>query len=636
MSTKTCSKCNQEKSIKAKGLCNSCYTATCRENAKKAKLKETSEEKEEPNMKGLMILFYKQQEENATLRQKLASYENATSLDANSTGKDISVEPGLIKEVPTIPESIQKNLSHSFLQEVQTKRFEYDLDKYKEYFELIKQKKKWYGLGEDKLVELFPCFSLLVQKYNEKMFGKRSKWERDLMKDGKVESKSMIETKGRMVTSAGQFFLLLQKITSTSEVVLQDLFDCEKIRVYIQFLEELGREPCTIRNVLLTLKFIIKSFLGTETFQPHQKQMIQTSNFLDLECSLKKGQDFNKSRQNEEDLFENGHFMGEEEFSLLIMYLLERTQQLVKVENKTLDQLFELQDLCYSGMAMLDGGLRREVMCRLHVDSLIVKNGEYYLKKQTEKTNRGNSHEIPILEVSAYLFLLWKKERDALLNENSTSIVSLWINTNLKPSRPTMIVERLRKILKEFNPCLQMHKLDLRRLKISSLFQKREGDSTTPVELLDSQLHLVADYLNTSLNCIQNNYNRHKTQLKNALNILQPVSKEMNEAFDKFKDGSGSIVEEALKEAPKKMERYVRMSLDEEQHRIDFGEWWIKLEEFQKENPSCPSFEELYGKVIMKRKRVIGLGEDPNSKKNMLEVETVEVHDEMEIAIEFV
>jgi hypothetical protein len=192
-------------------------------------------------------------------------------------------------------------------------------------------------------------------------------FERDLMKDGKVESKSMIETKGRMVTSAGQFFLLLQKITQ--EVVLQDLFDCEKIRVYIQFLEELGREPCTIRNVLLTLKFIIKSFLGTETFQPHQKEMIQASTFLDLECSLKKGQDFNKSRANEDDLMESGHFMEEEEFGLLIMYLLKRIQELVKVEEKSLDQVFELQDLCYSTMALLDGGLRREVMCRLHVDS---------------------------------------------------------------------------------------------------------------------------------------------------------------------------------------------------------------------------------------------------------------------------
>jgi hypothetical protein len=245
--------------------------------------------------------------------------------------------------------------------------------------------------------------------------------------------------------------------------------------------------------------------------------------------------------------------IGEEEFGLLIMYLLKRIQELVKLEQKSLDQVFELQDLCYSTMALLDGGLRREVMCRLHVDSLIVKNGEYYLKKQTEKTNRGNSHEIPILEVSAYLFLLWKKERDALMKDMTTSIVSLWINGKFQPARPSKMVERLQKILKEFNPCLQMHKLDLRRLKISSLFQKR-GESTTPVELLDSQLHLVADYLNTSLNCIENNYNRHKTQLKNALTLLQPVSKEMGEAFEQFKGISVSLVENSMKEAPKRFD----------------------------------------------------------------------------------
>ena len=145
---------------------------------------------------------------------------------------------------------------------------------------------------------------------------------------------------------------------------------------------------------------------------------------------------------------------------------------------------------------------------------------------------------------------------------STTSLVSLWINTKFQPARPSKIVERLQKILKEFNPCLQMHKLDLRRLKISSLFKKREGDSTTPVELMDSQLHLVADYLNTSLNCLQNNYNRHKTQLKNALNLLQPVSKELGEAFEQFKSVSPSIVEDALKIAPKKFDRYVRISLD--------------------------------------------------------------------------
>jgi hypothetical protein len=137
--------------------------------------------------------------------------------------------------------------------------------------------------------------------------------------------------------------------------------------------------------------------------------------------------------------------------------------------------LFELQDFCYSAMVLLDGGLRREVMCRLHVDSLICKDREYYLKKQTEKTNRGNSHEIPILEVSAYLFLPWKKERDALMKENVTSIISLWIDTKLTPASPFIMVEHLRIVIKAFKPCLQMHKLDMRRLRISSLFEKREG-----------------------------------------------------------------------------------------------------------------------------------------------------------------
>jgi hypothetical protein len=120
-------------------------------------------------------------------------------------------------------------------------------------------------------------------------------------------------------------------------------------------------------------------------------------------------------------------------------------------------------------------------MCRLHTDSLIVKNKgtEFYLKKQTEKVNRGNSHEIPILEVGAYLFMMWKKERDALLKDDATKIVSLWVDGKGQPAKPGMLVKKLQLLLKEFNPCLQMHKLDLRRLRISSLFEKREGDTTT-------------------------------------------------------------------------------------------------------------------------------------------------------------
>jgi hypothetical protein len=401
--TKACQRCTKEKVLKAKGLCNACYTTTCRENAKKKKgdREEDEAEQSKPNMQDVFALLLKQQEENLLLRQKLDRLQNTPTLN-KTRDVDVLVEsivvqestlPSVVRTVDIVTESIPppKELSLLFVEEMQTKVFEYDQDKYKAYLVLVKKKKKWFGLGEEKLVELFPCFSLLVQKYYDKMLGKRSKQERDLIKEGKVESKSLVETKGRIVTSAGQFFLLLQQIKPQEKdsVEITELFDTSKIKVFIQFLEELGREPCTIRNVLLTLKFIIKAFLGSSTFQAHQKEMIQASTFLDLECSLKKGQDFNKSRPNEEDLMQAGHFMEKEEFSLLVIYLLKRIQELIKVEKKSLDQVFELQDLCYSTIALLDGGLRREVMCRLRVDSLIIKNGGGVLSQETNRKDQS-------------------------------------------------------------------------------------------------------------------------------------------------------------------------------------------------------------------------------------------------------
>jgi hypothetical protein len=67
-----------------------------------------------------------------------------------------------------------------------------------------------------------------------------------------------------------------------------------------------------------------------------------------------------------------------------------------------------------------------------------------------------------------------------------------------------------------------------------------------------------------------------------------------------------SFIEDAMKEAPKKFNRYVRKTLDMEQHRADYAQWHNELVEFQKENPSYPSFEEMYGRVLEKRKRPNG------------------------------
>jgi len=178
--------------------------------------------------------------------------------------------------------------------------------------------------------------------------------------------------------------------------------------------------------------------------------MIQTSAFLDVQCAHKKAQNYNKIRENAEDLFDTGHFIEEDEFALLVMFVLQEIQLVLKSlktlgdddqhssirkdGNSIIDDsngddedndsdnnitlLFRLQTLCFTGIALLDGGLRREIAARLRVDSLIRKEEEqkqqqqqYYLKKQTEKRNRGNTHEVPIFEISACLFQLWKKER---------------------------------------------------------------------------------------------------------------------------------------------------------------------------------------------------------------------------------
>jgi hypothetical protein len=56
-----------------------------------------------------------------------------------------------------------------------------------------------------------------------------------------------------------------------------------------------------------------------------------------------------------------------------------------------------------------------------------------------------------------------------------------------------------------------------------------------------------------------------------------------------------------MNETPKNLERYVRMTLDEQQHQKEFREWLIKLEMLRKENPSYPSFDELYGRTTKKR-----------------------------------
>jgi hypothetical protein len=257
---------------------------------------------------------------------------------------------------------------------------------------------------------------------------------------------------------------------------------------------------------------------------------------------------------------------------------------------------------------MEDGGLRREVVARLQIDSLIQNNGHFFLKKLVEKRNRGNTHEVPLLEISGFLFLLWKRERKLLLEQygkKEDAVMSLWVTHHLEPARPDTMVDKMKRLIKEFNPCLQMNKLDLRRWRISSVFGRDEsqGSSTSDwSETIGGDLGLIANYLNTSLDCIRNHYNRHcSSNAQKGLNLLQPINTQMNRAFTEFQESGVVVREERLNQQQVVLKRYVRRTLDGKTHKREFEEWKEDQKRQQSQNTTVLSFEELYERFTSKR-----------------------------------
>jgi hypothetical protein len=501
------------------------------------------------------------------------------------------------------------NLALLYVQEKTLYPLLYDRERYRVYLEETQRRSKWSGWKEETLVSRFPCLSLFVKEYKEEVLSKRNQVERQLLEEEKVEFKSLIQTKGRVITITGQFFGLMEAIapkTTRTELSIEDLFSLKKIKVYLQMLEDLSREPCTIRNSILTLKYILNKFLKSITFQQHHQEIKETSDFLDRESARKKTQESNKVRPNAEDLVQTGHFMEEVEFSLFIMYLLQHTKHILEKKDKSTHVLFELQFHCYALMSLLDGGQRREVVARLQIDSLLRKESHFFLKKLIEKRGRGNAHEVPLLDISALLFLVWKRERKILLEKNGLkedAVMSLWITEHFKPARPDVLMREMKKLLKQFNPCLQMTKLDLRRWRITSLFERMETQHSQ-LNQMDMDLVLVSNYLNTSLTCIRNHYNRHASQMQKGLTLLQPISGQMEDAFKEFQNSITVLSTEEPQEN-KRWKRYIRRALDQAVHEKEFQEWKDALERHRKENPSCPTFEELYERNGSKKRKNI-------------------------------
>ena len=83
---------------------------------------------------------------------------------------------------------------------------------------------------------------------------------------------------------------------------------------------------------------------------------------------------------------------------------------------------------------------------------------------------------------------------------------------------------------------------------------------------------------------------------------MQPISVEMRNAFNTFQNAIPFSLTEEIQENTR-WKRYVRRSLDSKVHEKEFQECRDALERHRKENPSHPSFAELYERSGVKKRK---------------------------------
>jgi hypothetical protein len=122
---------------------------------------------------------------------------------------------------------------------------------------------------------------------------------------------------------------------------------------------------------------------------------------------------------------------------------------------------------------------------------------------------------------------------------------------------------------------------------------------------MGADLVLIANYLNTSLDCIRNHYNRHcSSNAQKGLNLLQPINTQMNRAFSEFQESGVMRRGEGLhQQSPSSvvLKRYVRRTLDQKTHESEFEEWKEEQKRQQNQTTIVLSFEELYERFAQKR-----------------------------------
>jgi hypothetical protein len=157
------------------------------------------------------------------------------------------------------------------------------------------------------------------------------------------------------------------------------------------------------------------------------------------------------------------------------------------------------------------------------------------------------------------------------------------------------------------------------KMEITSVFERYESNGgrndTSWNETMNGDLVLIANYLNTSLDCIRNHYNRHcSSNAQKGLNLLQPINTQMNRAFTEFQESGVVTREERMNQqnpSPSvQLKRYVRRTLDKKIHEREFEVWKGEQKRQQNQNTTVLSFEELYERFTSRKRSHDEMGDN--------------------------
>lgn len=434
--------------------------------------------------------------------------------------------------------------------------------------------KNFIGFDWCVICNIMPGIKEVEEKSNEHLRKAMTPSERNLVAQGLLDDPYRNGT-SQITTLLNQYLYLIYHV-SEDNLELKVLWDRKKINIFINFLEDIEKAPATIRNRLVSFNILLTILIEIDVFLPFKNEIMKTKTYLTNEMAPLKRQINRQPRKNFTDLIKDGDFATEKELDCFLIWLLNGFLICNKKEEKDINDYFHLQKIIFTICGILLGGQRLQVLACLRTDCiekrerLEEQDSQYYLKLgQVEKRDR-NTTLIPCKDLVGEMLLYFKNEVRLFIIKNE-QIDQLWLQKSGYPIRKDKASKWLNYFSKMFNPCLSLTFMNLRRFRVSSLWERNLMNSPDFIKK-------VSSFLCTSKNVLINSYNRFSEPTEKIINVIVPIQTSLQEKMDKVTNiiKLNDVIEN------NKIERFIRENEKDEIAAFKFEEWKSqKINEFQ-------------------------------------------------------